>query len=1292
MTKPVVTDFLGNTAGLKAAVAEASASLSAYDAAVARSSTASAKLAASNDRWQKGLVTGAKIGAVGIAGIATALGGAAIAAASFDQSMRNVNSIAGLSQKGFKNLEAQVLRLSVAVGKSPKDLADGLYSIVSSGFKAQDAMKILTAGAKAARAGLTDTATATAALTAVLNAYHLKATDARQVSDVLFQAVNKGVFNFEQLSASLGKILPRANSLHVSLTDLMGAMAALSLQGNNADESATQLGQTLTTFSKPNAALTAEFKKLGYATASSAVQTLGFKGTLDALGKAANGSGETIAKWFPNSRAARGFLALEGSTKDVQVFTSSVKAMDEATKGAGETQKVYQEQQKSTAAQFDHLKAAVDVAAVTIGTALLPEINKGIGALSKWLAQAQKSGDLTRFAQTVASDVKATVAWLESLGPAASVALHVVGATFQTVITVGKTLGNVLHEIEPELEAIAHASSGLASALGPGVILGGVAAYLALNRAILTTQAGAGRFAQIMKAGAQATALAGGGAISASGRIDAVGKAAINAESGAKIFARGLVSSFGPQLLAVGAAGIVASILLIRAQMTSLKSEADDAVNAILHLNDVRLGRQSAVLDVKSAQIDLTKARSQTGSAAAAVASARASAPAGGHPNIADPGVVAALSHQRDVILQVEQAENRLAQAQDRLGKANTDLNKGSADLAKQFGGLATKADEVAKAQVASLRAAEIQQGRTTVATATAAQKADIWANSFAKAARGADGATAASIKTASGIAGLVRQMGRVPDKRTTTLIVDDLKAGRSVADMRKQLIALGLLTPTPKIGADTSEANRKIAAVRINLGNLAAGAFTVHVNEAPGTTGHFNPKGQWVYGASGGMSIAGSYGADDVQIRVTGNEVVLNPTQQSMVESGRYSIMGALAATGAPTIQRGGTYKGGGAPKKPKELSFKAFPVDVYDQRASNADATLKGDRKRLKTARDELAHINNEISKAHAKIGTAKTAKTRDSYTKAADALEHRSQARIGVLSPMIESYQNLLPTDTSKYQAATRAAKAAHAFADRIKRQQDLASQANSEMQLAASRWAQAKTPAEKAAQLRAYQAAQGRRSAANTALQGLLGQAQSAIGDTGSQYYRDTLAEITASQIDEVSNEDATQVPGYVAPDTNPTYLTPEQQYQLDRALQTDANGNPVDPGTAKYLLGLELANQQAQESSAAAAGNFALADQIVQDENNVRSTLASLSQPAAPTADLQAQLAQSQAQVTALTRGAGFQAAFDNALGQGGLSATILLGDSRSAAAVASVATRGFNAQPFVASNAGSVRV
>ena len=103
-----------------------------------------------------------------LAGVSLGAGMAAAGQATvdFDKSMRNVNSIAQLNEKQYKKLSKSVRGLAGPTAQAPKTLADGMYTLVSSGFKAQDALKVLRSSAKAATAGPTDTETSTAAVAA----------------------------------------------------------------------------------------------------------------------------------------------------------------------------------------------------------------------------------------------------------------------------------------------------------------------------------------------------------------------------------------------------------------------------------------------------------------------------------------------------------------------------------------------------------------------------------------------------------------------------------------------------------------------------------------------------------------------------------------------------------------------------------------------------------------------------------------------------------------------------------------------------------------------------------------------------------------------------------------------------------------------------------------------------------------------------------------------------------------------------------------------------------------------
>lgn len=255
----------------------------------------------------KAASTVGKVLAVGLVG---GLAASVKAAVDFDKAMRNVNSIARLNEKQFKQLSKQVLAMAKETGQAPKTLAEGMYDIVSSGFKANDAIKILQSSAKAATAGLTDTATATKAVVAVLNAYHMDAGKAAEVSDILFQTVNKGVLTFEELASQIGDVLPVAAQLGVPLEDIGGAMATITLHGVNAAEAATQLKQLLVSMLKPSEDLTKTFKEWGFASGETALKTLGLEGVMKRLTQEAHGSGEAFANWFSNVRAMNGALGI----------------------------------------------------------------------------------------------------------------------------------------------------------------------------------------------------------------------------------------------------------------------------------------------------------------------------------------------------------------------------------------------------------------------------------------------------------------------------------------------------------------------------------------------------------------------------------------------------------------------------------------------------------------------------------------------------------------------------------------------------------------------------------------------------------------------------------------------------------------------------------------------------------------------------------------------------------------------------------------------------------------------
>lgn len=343
--------------------------------------------------------TATRVAQGGALALAGGLAASVKEAADFERSMRNVNSIAGLTPAVFERTRQSVLNMSRTTAQAPRVLADGLYQIYSSGIKGEGALKVLHASAVAASAGLTDTATSATAIVGALNAYHLSAGQAAKVSDILFQTVNRGVITFPQLAQTIGTVLPFANALKIPLNNVGAAISTLTKEGIPAAEATTYLKNSMVSFLKPSKDLSAAIKETGASSGEALIKSKGFEGALQAVIGATDGSKSAIQGLFPDIRASAAVLALTGT--NAKTAADDLRNFgDAATKGA--SGKVFAEQAKSASFQFQQLKANLSAAAIAVGTVLLPQLNNGAKALSKFLGGAADSGQL----QHVADDVK----------------------------------------------------------------------------------------------------------------------------------------------------------------------------------------------------------------------------------------------------------------------------------------------------------------------------------------------------------------------------------------------------------------------------------------------------------------------------------------------------------------------------------------------------------------------------------------------------------------------------------------------------------------------------------------------------------------------------------------------------------------------------------------------------------------------------------------------------------------------------------------------------------------------
>lgn len=356
----------------EAAAGKVSGAMRGMEAAATKASTAGGRSATSmSQKWTAAGTTMAATGkklnrnvSLPILAIGAVTGKMAI---DFEKGMRNVNSIAQLPEPAFKRLNRSVLEMAGPTAQAPKTLAEGLYDLVSSGFDANESIVVLNASARAATAGLTTTEVSTKAVAAALNAYHRPASDAKQISDDLFQTVNLGVVTFDELASTIGYVLPAAATMGIDLKQVGASISTLTKQGQSGSNAVTNINAAITAFIKPSKAMKSLLKELGYETSAQLIHQKGFQGALELVTRAVGGNKEAIGELFPNVRAMRAVFGLTGdgaksAGKDLLGFANDT----------GATATVLKEQSKSLAFQWNQLKAEGSVLAIELGNKLIP--------------------------------------------------------------------------------------------------------------------------------------------------------------------------------------------------------------------------------------------------------------------------------------------------------------------------------------------------------------------------------------------------------------------------------------------------------------------------------------------------------------------------------------------------------------------------------------------------------------------------------------------------------------------------------------------------------------------------------------------------------------------------------------------------------------------------------------------------------------------------------------------------------------------------------------------------------
>lgn len=294
----------------------------------------------------------------------------------FETSLAKVGTIADTSKVSTQQLNDQITAMSNTMGIAATDIAEATYQAISAGQDTANAVAFAGQAAKLATAGFTSTTSAVDILTTALNAYGLSADQADHVSDVLLTTQNLGKTSVDELSSSMGRVIPLAAAYNVSVENLSSGLAVMTANGIATAEATTytksmlnELGDTGSTVGKILQQQTGK----SFAQLSADGKSLG--DVLQILYDSVGGDSTAFAGLWSSVEAGTGALSLASGGADK--FNGVLAQMADS---AGATDAAYQTMTDT----FQHSMESLQTTAENLSIDLFEAMEPGLMEAANW--------------------------------------------------------------------------------------------------------------------------------------------------------------------------------------------------------------------------------------------------------------------------------------------------------------------------------------------------------------------------------------------------------------------------------------------------------------------------------------------------------------------------------------------------------------------------------------------------------------------------------------------------------------------------------------------------------------------------------------------------------------------------------------------------------------------------------------------------------------------------------------------------------------------------------------------
>jgi phage tail tape measure protein, TP901 family, core region len=305
---------------------------------------------------------------------------ATLMAADYERSMNKVQALTGASTDQMKQFDSGLKQLAMDTGVAPKALSEGLYNVMSAGYKGADAMTVLSLATRDSVIGMTSAKVTTDALTNVMASFNFGAKDATRVNGEMLETVTLGKSTFEQYASSIVKAAGSASQFHESMETMNAAFATMTSSGIRAGQASTDFQASLKLMDGNIGVVSASLHKNGIAFDDAKFNAMDYGHKVVYLNAALD---EANTKHVHITGATvTATQAIHAIATHIDVYNADLATLSDRQAMAAKTQEAWSVTQQGFTVSMERLKATASVVMIDIGQKLLPIATAGVNLLN----------------------------------------------------------------------------------------------------------------------------------------------------------------------------------------------------------------------------------------------------------------------------------------------------------------------------------------------------------------------------------------------------------------------------------------------------------------------------------------------------------------------------------------------------------------------------------------------------------------------------------------------------------------------------------------------------------------------------------------------------------------------------------------------------------------------------------------------------------------------------------------------------------------------------------------------